>query len=165
MLSFTSTLSHFHGPVYGFHFPLPPDLVLPEKVKRYICHLPDGNSLHSGIMFGTEYRYILINEQLVKKMDLEEGIEVVIQLEPDTSKYGMEMPEEFQIALEQDQEGSTYFDQLTPGKKRNLIYLVAKVKNPDIRIHKSLTILYHHKAMKGKLDFKILNQHFKTFQR
>ena len=85
--------------------------------------------------------------------------------EKDTSKYGMPMPEEFEEVLSTDLDGQKYFEQLTDGKKRNLIYMVAKVKNVDLKVAKSLIILDHLKANEGKLDFKLLNEAMKLKNR
>ena len=67
------------------------------------------------------------------------------------------------MLLEQDEEGSKYFHQLTPGKKRSLIYLVGSVKNIDSQLNKGLAILDHLKAEQGNLDFKKLNQLIKEY--
>ena len=63
-----------------------------------------------------------------------------IRLSPDTSKYGVEVPEEFQAVLESDPEAFTHFEQLSDGLKRSLIYFVKRFRNSQTRIDKSLII-------------------------
>ena len=109
--------------------------------------------------------FIMLNKKRMKAFRLELGQEVIITLEKDTSKYGMKMPAEFDEVLGTDEEGQNLFEQLTEGKKRNLIHIVASVKNPDIKITKSLIILDHLKANKGKIDFKLLNEAMKVKNR
>ena len=109
--------------------------------------------------------FIMLNKKRMKAFGLELGQEVSITLEKDTSKYGMKMPGEFEEVLSTDEDGQSYFEQLTDGKKRNLIHIVATVKNPDLRITKSLIILDHLKANKGKIDFKLLNEAMKLKNR
>ena len=95
------------------------------------------------------------------RVKLKEGSKVKVAVEKDTSKYGMPIPEEFEIALTQDRESAAFFDSLTPGRQRNLIYLVYKVKSTVLRIRKSLVILHHLKYTSGIIDFKLLNEQFK----
>jgi uncharacterized protein YdeI (YjbR/CyaY-like superfamily) len=83
----------------------------------------------------------------------------------DDSKYGMPMPDEFQEVLYQEPDASKYFHELTAGKQRSLLYIVGKVKNTESRIKKSLAIADHLVANKGKLDFKMLNEAFKEYNK
>nr|WP_246628800.1 YdeI/OmpD-associated family protein [Algoriphagus marincola] len=114
-------------------------------------------------MKAREYWYILITKNLRKKLGVKESNAYVITLEQDQSEYGHEVPEEFEVLLDQDEEGQKYFNSLTPGKQRSLIYLVTKVKNPESRMKKSLAILHHLKVAEGKLDFKQLNEWIKHY--
>ena len=107
--------------------------------------------------------FVLINKSLVKKLGLMVNTEVSLSLEKDTSEHGHEVPESFQMLLQQDDDGSHLFEQLTPGKKRSLIYIVGKVKNIDSQLNKGLAILDHLKQEKGNLDFKKLNQLIKEY--
>jgi uncharacterized protein YdeI (YjbR/CyaY-like superfamily) len=50
------------------------------------------------------------------------------------------------------------FEQLTPGKQRNLIYIVGQAKNTDLRIIRSIIIIDHLKNNLGKIDFRSLNK-------
>jgi uncharacterized protein YdeI (YjbR/CyaY-like superfamily) len=76
----------------------------------------------------------------------------------------MPMPEELEELLLQDPEGDMYFHELTPGKQRNLIYMVSKPKGVDTRIKKALVIVQHLKEVKGQLDFKMLNEAYKRWE-
>ena len=107
--------------------------------------------------------FILINKTRVKKLGLRVNEEVQLFLEKDNSEYGHEMPESFEMLLEQDEEVSKYFHQLTPGKKRSLIYLVGKVKNVDSQLNKGLAILDHLKTDHKLLDYKKLNELIKEY--
>jgi uncharacterized protein YdeI (YjbR/CyaY-like superfamily) len=97
-----------------------------------------------------------------KRLHLDAGDQVEVMLEADLSKYGMPLPEEFEELLKQDTEGAHFFDKLTPGKRRSLIYLIGKPKNSDKRIEKALIVLNYLKTTRGKLDFKELNLALKT---
>ncbi|WP_317194657.1 YdeI/OmpD-associated family protein [Algoriphagus lutimaris] len=97
------------------------------------------------------------------KLKLESGDSLSIFIESDFSEFGHKLPEEFQVLMDQDEEGSKYFKSLTPGKQRSLVYLVTKVKNPESRVKKSLAIMHHLRLSKGKLDFKQLNELIKYY--
>ena len=63
-----------------------------------------------------------------------------LQLIENTTKYGVEMPEEFSAVLEGDPEASMIFEGFTDGKKRSLIYYLLRIKNSQTRIDKALII-------------------------
>jgi len=107
--------------------------------------------------------FILMNQANVKKLNIKEGDPVNIVINKDTSEYGVPMPDSFLALLSQDEQGSAYFHQLTPGKQRSLIYIVGKVKNIDSQINKGLAILSHLTEAKGQLDFKRLNEKIKEY--
>ncbi|QNJ98469.1 YdeI/OmpD-associated family protein [Constantimarinum furrinae] len=82
-----------------------------------------------------------------------------LQLFEDTSKYGVEMPEEFQAVLDSDPEAAEVFDSFSDGKKRSLIYYVLRFKNSQTRIDKALIISENIKI--GITDPKeIVKSHF-----
>jgi len=107
--------------------------------------------------------FILINKQVRDQLGLALGDPVEIRLEADQSEYGMPMPDELQVTLAQDEMASRHFHALTPGKQRNLIYIVSRVKSTDSRIRKALAIAEHLNASRGKLDFKALNEVIKRY--
>ncbi|MEM9324914.1 MAG: YdeI/OmpD-associated family protein [Bacteroidota bacterium] len=161
-----TALAHFeNSPIWGYHLPISIDVanqLIEEKDRRVILTI-GGERLHVAIMPKQLECFIMLNKALVKKLNLQLGQKVQITLEKDPSEYGMEMPDELRELLFQDDEGSSYFHALTPGKQRNLIYLVSKVKSTDSRLKKALAIVHHLKEMQGKLDFKMLNETIKYY--
>lgn len=152
---------------YGIIVPQEPyDLLTKEGNKRIVCSINKHNLFYAGFMpDGKGQWFIKLSKEKMKDFNLEVGEVVNVEIKSDTSKYGMELPDEFEEVLIQDVEGSDYFEKLTDGKKRSLIFLIAKVKNTDKKITKSLIILDHLKANSGKLDFKLLNVAFKENNR
>ncbi|MEO1012933.1 MAG: YdeI/OmpD-associated family protein [Bacteroidota bacterium] len=57
-----------------------------------------------------------------------------------TSKYGVDVPEEFEAVLLSDHEAEKIFESLTAGKKRGIIYTIARYKNSQTRIDKSILL-------------------------
>jgi hypothetical protein len=160
-----SRLEDSSGSVWGGHIPVRTEEVkaLLEGDKRVICTVNGSVRYHAALLGdGMGAYFVLLNKARARKLALRIGDPVVIELEKDNSKYGMDMPEEFEVLLEQDEEGAKYFDKLTPGKKRNLIHIVGSVKSSDIRLRKAVTILNYLKQCEAEIDFKELNQALKV---
>lgn len=163
---FTTTLANFHSNLWQHHLPVPEDiarLFIEGDNRRVICRVNDFPAYHAALMKCIDYWYILINKALKDKMGISEGDAVQVRLEKDTTEYGHEMAEELQTLLDQDEEGNLFFQSLTKGKQRSLIYIVNQVKNPQSRLNKALAIVHHLKEAKGSLDFKRLNEKIKYY--
>ncbi len=126
------------------------------KTRRVVCTLNDSHKFQCALSPNKGVFTIAMNMAIRKKLNLNEGDIVEILLEPDTSKYGAPMPEDFAEVLRQDDEGSRLFHALTRGMQRSLIYMVAAVKNIDRRIDLGLAILEHIKENDGKVVVEIL---------
>ena len=151
--------------LYYHHVIIPNEVVdmfdaLPSK-RRVLCSLNDEITIHSSLIpDGKGQYFIMLNKQVRDKLFLQVGSMVQLSLLPDESEYGMPMPDELRECLIQDPEGEKVFESLTPGKKRSLIYVVSKVKSPDLRMRKAMVIVTHL-ATHEKLDFKVLNAEMK----
>ena len=166
MTRFTTKLQKFDSRLWGHHFPIPAPIAeefIDGNDRRVICNVNDLHSIQSALMPYPDGYFILVNVNIVKKLKLRIGDDVILQLEKDHSEYGLPMPESLSALLEQDVEANGFFEQLSPGKKRTLIYLVGNVKNIDSQLNKGMAILDHLKMEKGKLDFKKLNQLIKEY--
>ncbi|MEL6534459.1 MAG: YdeI/OmpD-associated family protein [Bacteroidota bacterium] len=170
MDSFTAKVDRFQdeslSSLWQYHLSVPSSVADPfiqQDQKRVIVTFPDGTKKHCALMprGGGEW-YIFINQKERKTLKVEVGDEVPISLEVDDSPYGMAVPEELQVLWDQDEEGSRFFHQLTPGKQRTLIYWVSTVKSSDKRITRAMVMLNHVKALKGGVDFKQLNAELKV---
>ena len=63
-----------------------------------------------------------------------------LQLVEDTSKYGVEVPEELEAVFKEDAHAFNIFESFTKGKQRGIIYGVASFKNSQTRIDKSIVL-------------------------
>lgn len=63
-----------------------------------------------------------------------------LQFFEDTSKYGVDLPEELEAVLHSDPEAETLFESLSAGKKRGLIYAIARYAHSQTRIDKSIML-------------------------
>ena len=164
-MKYTTTLDNFNTRLWSYHIKVPLDIAekfIDGKDKRVLCSINGGEAMHCGLMpAGDGVYFININKEVRKKYGLELGMNCEVHLEKDHSEYGMPFPEELEAVLAEDENGKAYFDKLTPGKKRNLIYIVNKVKDSDKRIEKSIIIIEHLKHFSGKIEFRILNDALK----
>lgn len=166
MIALRAKIGNSHNNVFYLHIVIPKKIVeqfdFDGKAKRILCSINKHEPFYCAFMpKGDGDFFININKQIIKTHQIAEGSEVDIEIKKDTSKYGMPMSEEFEVALAQDEMATELFENLTPGKKRNLLHIVNKVKSSDIRIKKSLVIMAHLCETEGELDFKLLNQRFK----
>ena len=163
--TFKAQLNRFDSDLWGHHFIVPMDVsayFIEENHKRLICNVNNVIEFQCALMPDGDNRYFVnLNKTRCKKLKAQIGDELTVSLKPDTSKYGLPMPEEFKAVLESDEEGDRLFHELTPGKQRNLLYIAGQPKNSDIRIRKSLIMIAHLKRHQGKIDFKQLNEDFK----
>lgn len=165
-LCFTSKLGVFEYNHWSYHIPLTDDVatqLMDKDHRRVLVWIKGQGPFHMALMKSKNYWYLILNQEMVNKLELDQQNSFEVQMARDHSEFGHEVPEEFQVLLDQDEEGNAYFRSLTLGKQRSLIYLVTKVKNPESRMKKSLAILHHLKSAKGKLDFKQLNEWIKHY--
>lgn len=167
-LTFKAIFNSKAGIIYYKHLIVPVDVVtqIKEKgIKRMKITLNDSVVTYSALISdGEGSHFIIMNKENEKKLKLKLGDEVTVRVEEDTSKYGMPLSDEMAELLRVDDEALGYFESQKPGIRRNLIYLVNKVKSSDIRLVKSLIIMDYLKMKKGNLDFKELNQCMKDWR-
>ncbi|UZD23129.1 YdeI/OmpD-associated family protein [Algoriphagus halophytocola] len=163
---FDSALSAFDFNHWQYHFPVPDECsakLLEGDHRRVLVWIENEGPYPMALMKSKTYWYVLINQDLRKKFKMQPEQVFTLKMEKDHSDYGHEMPEELQVLMDQDEEGEKYFKSLTPGKQRMMVYTVTKVKNPESRMKKALAIIHHLKLVKGKLDYKQLNEQIKYY--
>lgn len=138
-------------------------MILLSPNKRIVCTINKTYTFHCAMIPKNPFHYIMINKDRISTLNLKINDEISVEIIADKSEYGIDISEEFQEVLLSDDEGKIWFEKLTPGKQRSLIYLINKIKNPQTRINKSFVILEHLKRNKGILDNKLLNDDFKNF--
>lgn len=134
-----------------------------DENRRVLCSINSEPHFHAALMPDrVNGFFIMINKDLRKKLGINEGDELTVCIEKDRSEYGMFVPEAFKELKYQDPEGSTLFHQLSMGKQRTLLHLMAKPKSESKQIEKTLIIFDYLKSVQGNLDFKELNEAFKN---
>ncbi|MFS4491451.1 YdeI/OmpD-associated family protein [Maribacter sp. 2308TA10-17] len=125
---------------------LPEDIIRPfleKKLKRVKVKATfEGKELnfHGAIQKRNGLHYMMFGKRYQKELGIFPNDYFQIQFFEDNSKYGVEMPEELDAVLLSDYEAFQIFEALTAGKKRGIIYMIARYKNSQTRIDKSLLI-------------------------
>jgi len=159
-MEFTARLDNFNTRLWTFHVKVPKDIAMhfhEMGYKRVVATLNNMVTFQCAIMSaGDGVYFINVNKKIRDQLKLKEGSRINVQLAKDESDYGLPFPDEFKELLDQDKEGNKLFHALTPGKQRNMIYVVNQVKNVDLRIHRSLVMIEHLKKNKGRINFREL---------
>jgi len=125
---------------------LPEDIVQPfleKKIHRVrVTATYEGKELHfhAAIQKRNDNYYMMFGKRYQKELGIFPNDYFQLQLFEDDSKYGVEMPEEMEAVLSSDPEAQQIFESFTAGKKRGLIYFIARYKNTQMRIDKSILI-------------------------
>lgn len=163
---FKAELEKFNDSLYPFHVKVPKDIYdqyAEAKIKRIMVSFNSGEKIHNALLpKGKNTYYIKLSKAVMKAQGLKVGDLLDVEIEEDKSKYGVPLAPEMKELLLQDVEGEQLFHKLTPGKIRSLLFKVSGYKSSDKRIETGVIILEHLKANEGKLDWKMLNEAFKT---
>jgi hypothetical protein len=112
--------------------------------QRLFCTINSNSKskFQCGMMALGEGRgYITLSKKKMKDFSVALGDSIKVILEPDSSEFGMEVPEELIEIFAQDPEAEKRFMNISGGKQRNIIYYVVGVKNSDKRIERALKLL------------------------
>ncbi|MGH9945923.1 MAG: YdeI/OmpD-associated family protein [Pyrinomonadaceae bacterium] len=123
------------------------------NLRRVVCALNGTEPFNCSLFPSKGDYFITLGKPLRKRLGVEVGDKVTIELSKDESKYGMPMPEEFAEVLRQDLDGDQRFNALSPGDQRLMLKLIVFVKNPDRRIARALAGIELLKMSGGKFDF------------
>ena len=121
-------------------------------------------TFHCAMIPKKTFHYIMLNRERIKTLKLDINDKISVDIIADKSEFGFKICQELQEVLYLDQDGNSLFEKLTSGKKRSIIYLISKTKNPQIRIEKAFVFLKHLKRNKGKFEPIIYQEDYKNFR-
>ena len=81
---------------------------------------------------------------------------LAVTLTPDTSKYGLPVPEAFALLLEDDPLARSYFDELPGGLQRRILFGLAAPKRESTVLHRAVATLEYLAEVRGEVDLKEL---------
>jgi len=97
-------------------------------------------SFHGAIQKRNGLHYMMFGKRYQKELGIFPNDYFQLQFFEDDSKYGVEMPEELDAVLVSDYDAFQIFDSFTDGKKRGIIYAIARYKTSQTRIDKSILL-------------------------
>lgn len=169
-MKFTATISRFEeSDVFWTSIIIIPEDVFTEMIKhttekRTICTINNSLTFHCAMILKKPFHYIMLSKEKIKALKLDIHNEISVEIVPDTSEFGMEICDELQEVLFSDPDGNLLFEKLTSGRKRSILYMISKTKNPQLKIEKSFVVLEHLKRNKGKFDLLLFNEDYKNFR-
>lgn len=125
---------------------LPEEIVKPflerdlKRVKAKASFKGKELTFHGAIQKRNGKYYMMFGKRYQKELGVFPNDYFQLQFFEDTSKYGVEMPEELDAVLKSDYEANEIFESFTPGKKRGIIYMILGYKNSQTRIDKSILV-------------------------
>ena len=166
MIQFNATVSMLDSSVYGYHLPVPLDIAdqFKNTDRRMICIFNKSVKHNCALMSSGKGTYMITLHQAIrKKLNIDLGDLVKVEMKKDDSDYGMPLPDELFELWQIDPDANQLFHQLTKGKQRSLIYIISQGKRPETRIKKAVAILEYLKTVNGKLNFKEMHQFIKNY--
>jgi hypothetical protein len=147
---FESVIERFTHSIGAHYISVPDDVVqhfTQKSAVRVMCLLNGAVEFHCSLRPKGDGSYMIsigtpIRQQLKVKM----GDTVKAAIWKDESEYGRKMPEELQELLAIDEEGNRYFQALTPGKQRSIMYFIDGAKSVQIRVDRAIMMIDRLKA-------------------
>ena len=146
-----------------------PDGIFQEMLKiapnkRLICTLNNSLTFHCAMIPRKNYHFIMLGKDKIKTLNLDINDNFEVEIIPDTNEFGANILEEFEEVLFSDPDGKTLFDKLTPGKQRNIIIFISRIKSSQLKIEKTFVFLEHLKRNKGKFNPILFQEDYKNFR-
>ena len=84
---------------------------------------------------------LLLSKANRKALNLEDGDTVKVSMSEDTSKYQAPLTEELEAVLLSDYEAYQIFENLLPGKQRNIIFMIYRINDSQKRVDVALNAM------------------------
>lgn len=129
-----------------FHYlPLPAEVATALEqagVRRVLADL-NGVRFRRAVMPSAECGPHLVTGRIVlREAGARSGDLVEVVLRPDPDPDAVDIPEELEIALDQDEAAAERFHAFPPGKQRSLALYVTQAKRSETRIRRALELTH-----------------------
>ncbi|NER15683.1 hypothetical protein GWK10_00575 [Spongiivirga citrea] len=111
-----------------------------KRIQLVAQHNQNELKIHAALNKRQSQFFVMFGKKNQKELGIEKQDSFKIQLIEDSSKYGVEMPEELEAVLLSDYDAFQIFESLTMGKKRSIIYMILRFKTSQIKIDKALLL-------------------------
>ncbi|MRX47924.1 YdeI/OmpD-associated family protein [Pedobacter puniceum] len=113
-----------------------------KRHTRFLFTLEDSLTFQCGLNhLGDGNFFIILSNSNLANVQKKLGDEIHFELNEDPNPLGVDMPEVLEVLIEQDEHLKTIFESLTPGKKRNIIHQISRIKDIDKQIQKSIKLI------------------------
>lgn len=138
--TFTAKVARLDGGM-RFHVAPVPDAVagaLKAAGLRRVLATIGAHTFKRGLMNHADGdSYIVLGGDILKTCGLREGSVAAVTLAPDPEPDALDIPECFEIALEQDAEARARWDTFPIGRRRSLLHYISSAKTEPTRIRRS----------------------------
>ncbi len=138
--TFTAKVVRLDGGIRFHVVPVPEAIAnkLKSAGSRRVLATIGGNTFKRGLMNHADSdSYIVLGGNILKTCGLLEGSPVVVTLKPDPEPDALDIPECFQIALEQDAEARARWETFPVGRRRSLLHYVSSAKTEPTQIKRA----------------------------
>jgi len=115
--------------------PVPPEVSEPiraAKIKRLVAQLNDGEPWSCALgSAGPGEFMVMVSKARLDAHGLRVGSMAQMSLRPDTSTYGMPVPEALAEVFEFDPDIEVAFQRLLPGRQRNHLHVIGSAKSEE----------------------------------
>jgi hypothetical protein len=111
-----------------------------KRVKIVASFEGSSISFHGALQKRKDNFYLTFGKKNQKALGVFPNDYFQLQFFEDTSKYGVELPEELEAVFSTDLNALRIFESFTAGKKRGIIYRVLGYRDSQTRIDKSLAL-------------------------
>jgi hypothetical protein len=115
--------------------PVPPEVSSPireAKIKRLVAQLNDGQEWSCALgSAGPGEFMVMVSKARLDAHGLRVGSLAQMSLRPDTSRYGMLVPEALAEVFEFDPDIEVAFQRLLPGRQRNHLHVIGSAKSEE----------------------------------
>src|SRR5690606_18895154 len=114
-IEFHAKVEKFDSSLWGFHLVIELEfaqIIKQHKWNRIVCTINQQIDIHSALLQMHGNYVVLLNQQIVKKLTLQENQVVPISISKETATYGMPMAEEMEVVFYQDETAFNHFNNL-----------------------------------------------------
>ena len=131
----------------GFIIEIPEEHIIPfikeghKRVRVYARFKGEEITFHAAVRPRHGVYLMMFGKRYQKMLNIFPSDIFELKLKEDTTRYGVDMPAEFEAVLDSDPEGKIRFDSLSIGLRRSLIYHIIRYANEQTRVDKALIVI------------------------
>jgi len=155
--------------VQGSILPIPANIAKaiptrPDRTRRvnvFIEKLPVYQAKVAGN--GRGGYFVPVNKQRREWLEAQHGTRAKLEvvLTPDTSKYGLPVPPAFEVILNEDALVRSYFDDLSGGVQRRILFGLSSSKRESTQLHRAIATAEYLIEVQGQVSLKELSKRWR----